>query len=71
MNFPSPALALAHSDDLKGVWREISPVMSFSLPFKSFSEESLEEDGFGSRSVGSGWECQRLPSRETKRNILS
>jgi len=41
-------------------------VMSFSLPFKSFSEESLEEDGFGSRSVGRGWECQRLPGREKK-----
>jgi hypothetical protein len=69
MNFPSPALTLAHSGDLKGVWREISPVMSFSSPFKSFSEESLEEDGFGSRSVERGWECQRLSGREKKRGI--
>jgi hypothetical protein len=66
MNFPSPALTLAHFGDLKSVWREISPVTPFSSPFKSFSEESLEDDGFGSSSVGRGWECQRLPGREKK-----
>ncbi|KAF8251477.1 hypothetical protein K440DRAFT_637442 [Wilcoxina mikolae CBS 423.85] len=59
------------SGSCKGcVSRERFPVSSFSSPFEGFSEETIEEDGFGSRSVGRGWECQRLSGQRKKENPL-
>ncbi|KAF8542564.1 hypothetical protein BDD12DRAFT_938664 [Trichophaea hybrida] len=70
MNFPSPALTLAHCGDLKDVWREISPVTSVSSPFKSLSEESLKQD-IWLEEYRKRMGVSRLSGREKKRNILS